>query len=175
MTHATHLPFIHDLIPVCYSLEDLIEFTENFPDFDLCLYLYLAYKNEDTWAENKKRRYMNKIIPKLLFVPVTINPANLDEIRALSVFVEDKTNIIAMDITDKYAHHPSIDDVFRQHTDMAFVYDFLSRQKDGHFVAERVREISELERDYVVLKRLAGMVHHRMPTFGDFRQMAEES
>jgi hypothetical protein len=167
--HHAHLPYYSDLIPVCYSLDEFMEMMDSFPEFKVCF--YLSNKTENDWDISEKRSYMNKVIPKFLYIPISIPPDQVDQISGLATYAIDVERVIALDLDSTYSGNETIEEVFSKYTKLPSMYDLITRSSKDSFVAQSMDGHSTQERDYAVLKIIAATMDTEIMSFEKFSNL----
>jgi hypothetical protein len=168
--HA-HLPYYSDPIPVCYSLDEVMEMMDSFPEFKVCF--YLSNKSENDWDISKKRSYMNQVIPKFLYIPLSLPPDQVDQISGLATYAIDVDRVIAIDLDSTYSGNETLEEVFSKYIKLPSMYDLITRSSKDSFVAQSMDGHSTYERDYAVLKNIAAMMHTEIISFEKFSNLID--
>lgn len=70
--------------------------------------LYLAHKDRAGWDRSTSRVYMNRISPKLVYLPVDIAKNDLPSLRKVYALTERSTQIIAINQTQPHKSNPVV-------------------------------------------------------------------
>jgi len=109
-TREESFPFAHNLMPVTDNLDGFRNFTEQYPTFSFCP--YLADKTSESWQNSTSRRYMNQVLPGLLYVPVNIADGDDTGLVEFIRYADSAADIPAVNITQPHKSTPALREYF---------------------------------------------------------------
>lgn len=122
-------PFLHDKIPVAEGVEGFKTFIDRYPNFIFCP--YVAEKDAESWNKSTSRVYMNQVLPNFLYVPVNVPKGGLDSLRAFFEFVQDRTDIPAVNITQPHKSSSVLRELYLGDANSDANVDTLIRDEKG--------------------------------------------
>jgi shikimate 5-dehydrogenase len=131
-SRSLEYPFFDAKIPVTDGLDGFRSFIKKYPGFAFCP--YIADKDPEDWDKSTSRVYMNKILPRFLYVPVHIPRGNLDRLRAFFHFVHSRQDMPAVNITQPHKSNPVLRELYSGDENNADI-DTLIRNNEGELVS----------------------------------------
>jgi shikimate 5-dehydrogenase len=129
MQASSEMPFQSEKIPVCRGLSDLLQFTEQYPNFYLCP--YIADKTDEGWDSSTSRTYMNQVLPGFLYVPVNVPKEDTDGLDELLNSLKDNRRVAAVNITQPHKSNPVVRRIFTGDEASQVNIDTLIRNREG--------------------------------------------
>ena len=158
-------PFLRDKIPVANGVEGFASFVENYPNFSFCP--YIADKDTEGWEVSTSRVYMNQVLPNFLYVPVNITKNDLTELSDFFEFVQNRSDIPAVNITQPHKSSPvlrelylgdshstaNVDTLIRNYNNQLEPYDLNS----AAFIEWYKQDVGSFEAKAVILVGVGGV------------------
>lgn len=98
-------------IPIMRSVEAVERYLRTLGNRKVIL--YLAHKDRAGWDRSTSRSYMNRISPKLVYLPVDIAKNDLPSLRNLYALAKRSPEIIAINQTQPHKNNPVAKRLFR--------------------------------------------------------------
>jgi len=122
-------PFLHDKIPVADGLDGFTDFIGHYPECAFCP--YVAEKDAEGWSKSTSRTYMNQVLPNFLYVPVNIPKGDQEALRGFFDFVQNRTDVPAVNITQPHKSSPVLRELYLGNADSDVNVDTLIRNEAG--------------------------------------------
>jgi shikimate 5-dehydrogenase len=100
----SNFPFFDTKIPVCSSLANYRLFIKNYSGFHFCP--YIADKDKESWEKSTSRVYMNKVLPKFLYIPLNISKNDTKSLKKFFEEADNDSKIVAVNITQPHKSNP---------------------------------------------------------------------
>jgi shikimate 5-dehydrogenase len=160
-----HLPFKNKLMPVVSTVKDLKDFLKGYEEYFFCL--YLANKDREDWQKSTSRRYMNQVLPGLIYLPVNIQKDDYDSLRQVYKISEQSPQIIAINQTQPHKSNPVTMDWFKDEPNLPANIDAIVKDKSGKlkpfdlngpsFVGWFTDEVTSFEDKTVIVVGIGGV------------------
>lgn len=124
------LPFKIINVPVMNSAEEMLAFIHKWEGYRFCI--YLAYKDAEGWESSTSRRYMNKVLPGLIYLPVSIKKGDNEALERVYQICMEEDVIVAINHTQPHKNNLIARKLFAIQDEN---FDFLVKDKDNKFVA----------------------------------------
>lgn len=113
-------------MPIMHSVEAVERYLRTHGDRKAIL--YLAHKDRAGWDRSTSRVYMNRISPKLVYLPVDITKKDLPSLRDLYALTKRSPQVIAINQTQPHKSNPVVKLLFRHTTSLTNIDTIIKRR-----------------------------------------------
>jgi shikimate 5-dehydrogenase len=125
----SEMPFLKEIIPVCFGLDQFETFIDGYPGFCFCP--YVADKDSVSWKTSTSRKYMNKVLPNFLYIPVNIEKGNQAQLRGFFERMNTLSSVVAVNITQPHKSNAVLTELYLKPSSSLQNIDTLIRSESG--------------------------------------------
>ncbi len=122
-------PYATSRIPVAHGLQGLLALMAVNPEFAVCP--YVAGKTDQQWEHSTSRVYLNQVLDRLIYVPVSIAADDLSGLSELARWARQEPRVVAINITHPHKNHPAWRQALADPTTPVSEIDTLIRDASG--------------------------------------------